>query len=71
MIRTGKYSAFEGPVCSEEKHDAPSISRYFLAREFIFFFFLSTEADGSERLAIKRHGNLSKIITPVLQGAWI
>ena len=28
IIETGKYSAFEGPMCNKDYHDVPSISRY-------------------------------------------
>ena len=48
MIRTGKYSVFEGPVCGKEKHDALSISRYFLASKFnVFFVSISARRSGT------------------------
>jgi len=37
MIETGKYSAFKGPICERDYHDAPSISQYLTANEFNFF----------------------------------
>ena len=69
MIRTGKYSVFEGPVCGKEKDDAPSISRYFLASEFNGFLVIRS-LNESERLAVSVTASLSKVISPVLRGAW-
>ena len=43
MIQRGKYSAFEGSICSKEKHGAPSVSRYFLVSEFNLFFFVKEQ----------------------------
>ena len=37
MIETGKYSAFKGPICNRDYHDAVSISRYFIASKFVSF----------------------------------
>ena len=38
MIRTGKFSVFEGPIRGKEKHDAQSISRYSIASEIVRVF---------------------------------
>ena len=60
MIRRGKYSAFEGSVCGKEKHDAPSISWYFLASEINVFFLCKhkpTDRSGSQ---LARHGKFIK-----------
>ena len=49
MIRTEKFSVFEGPVCGKEKHDASGISRYFIASEIDHLHYDVTRAkpDGS------------------------
>ena len=36
MIEMGKHSAFVGPVCNKDYHDAPSISRYCIGSEFAY-----------------------------------
>ena len=36
IIETGKHSAFEGPMCNQHYHDAPSISRYCIGSEFAY-----------------------------------
>ena len=38
MIETRKYSTLKGPICNRDYNDAPSISWYFIAKEFDFFF---------------------------------
>ena len=44
MIETRKYSTLKGPICNRDYIDAPSISWYFTANEFGFFFFTSVQA---------------------------
>ena len=38
MIEARKYSTLKGPICNRDYNDAPSISWYFIANEFDFFF---------------------------------
>ena len=36
MIETGKHSAFEGPLCNKDYHNATSISRYCIGNAFAY-----------------------------------
>jgi len=38
MIETRKYSTSKDPICNRDHNDVPSISWWFIANEFDFFF---------------------------------
>ena len=59
MIRTGKFSVFEGPVCGKEKHDAPSISRYFITSEIVRVFFVVNVSRATEAALSLARANMA------------